>query len=186
MLEANMTPSSLSKHELRELREKRGITPAQVQQATDGLIDIDLVLDLERGIGRFGALTPEQREIYWSLLQPDEIGSDGKKKLNGKMRRKSKRDFFPRRRLGRPTEDLAPAAPPEAPKLEDFKPTHDTPMMRETAAVLRDEARNHYRQGVAHIEEALRKYRLASELEGSQLAFADLLEGMAKVLRYLD
>lgn len=158
-------PANLSRYQLREMRERRGLTPAQVQVATGGQVDIDLVLDLERGIGKFAALTPTQRAAYWSLLQP---ASSGEAASTSPSRQRRKRAA-----VTQPVPSPATAVEAE-------------PLLAATSTLLRQEAQQHYHQAIDQLEQALRKFRLAAQLDQTDPPRDAFIEGTLKVLRYLE
>lgn len=161
MSHSDLQPANLSRYQLRELREKQGLTPAQVEVATGGQIDIDLVLDLERGIGQFAALTPAQREAYWLLLQPALPQGEP-----GRSRRKRTAD------------------PPPTPS--SAAETSVEPLVTATSSMLRQEAQQHYHQAIDQLEQALRKFRLAAQLDQTDPPRDAFIEGTLKVLKYLE
>lgn len=160
----NAQPANLSRYQLREMREKRGLTPAQVEVATGGQIDIDLVLDLERGIGKFAALTPDQREAYWTLLQPAPAGSVPVP--------------TPSRARRKPAAIAHSPGPTAEPEPE--------PLLAATSTLLRQEAQQHYHQAIDQLEQALRKFRLAAQLDQTDPPRDAFIEGTLKVLKYLE
>jgi hypothetical protein len=160
-------PANLSRYQLREMREMRGLTPAQVEVATGGQIDIDLVLDLERGIGKFAALTPSQREAYWSLLQPAPAGVVPTA-VPSRARRKRAAEPLP--------------VPHPVPVAED----RPEPLVAATSILLRQEAQQHYHQAIDQLEQALRKFRLAAQLDQTDPPRDAFIEGTLKVLKHLE